>query len=212
MNTQEMSKAWREGLICLHPTDTLPGLSFHPSSSVAWQRFLRLKQRAPDKSPIALIADWAMTERVWKPLPSGWADCLQALWPASLSVIWEASSACPPHLLANDGTCSLRMPAWKADIAWMRDLLREIDEPFPSSSVNVSGQPAIADWAEAKAFLEPFVGAGEAFVPAEGVETQKSLSSSLVKISADGSWSLLRAGALTQEMIAREVKKYVRGL
>lgn len=208
----EMSKAWRAGLVCLHPTDTLPGLSFRPSSSLAWQRFLQMKRRPPEKSPIALIADWAMLERCWKPLPAGWGDCLRALWPASLSVVWDAQPSCPSHLLAADGTCSLRMPSWDADIAWMRDLLLELDEPFPSSSVNVSGQVAIVDWDAAKDFLDPYVQSGDAFIPDVAISSKSSLSSSLIKINADGSWNLLREGALTHETIAIEVKKHVRSL
>lgn len=204
-----MKQAWSSGLVCLHPTDTLPGLSFDPRSEEAWKRFLKIKERAPEKSPIALIADMKMADQVWEPLPKGWKKALQALWPASLSVVWKASGKCPSHLLATDGTCSLRMPAWSAESAWMQDFLRELDAPFPSSSVNRSGDPAIADWDEAKRFLAPFVADGLAFVAETKAAAMVGTSSTLIKILDDGKYAMIRAGAVSKEQIDREVRLHV---
>jgi L-threonylcarbamoyladenylate synthase len=212
MNHQPLQTAWKDGLVCLHPTDTLPGLSFDPRSDRAWQRFLAIKQRAPEKSPIALIADWAMAERCWMPLPPGWDACLQALWPASLSVVWKADGRCPKHLLAADATCSLRMPDWSADTEWMRDLLLEINTPFPSSSVNRSGDPAIADWDQAVGFLQPFVHNKSAFVPLVPRAPMVGSSSTLIRIEDNGDWTLLRPGTVSRDQIEREVKTYVQHL
>ncbi|MES2746306.1 MAG: Sua5/YciO/YrdC/YwlC family protein, partial [Bdellovibrionota bacterium] len=152
MNTEAFAKAWLGGKVCLHPTDTLPGLSFHPELKSAEEDFMAIKERPDDKRPISLIADRALTNRYWQTLPPLWDKALQKLWPSSLSVIWLASDACPKSLVAIDGTTAFRLPQWTQDKLWMRDLLLKVNLPFPSSSVNRSGETAEVSWAGAVAF------------------------------------------------------------
>lgn len=211
---EEYAAAWLSGKVCLHPTDTLPGLSFNPHSALGEQNFVALKSRPLDKSPISLISSWDVAARCWKPLPGSWEEVLRHLWPSSLSVIWEASDQCPKALVAKDGSCSLRMPEWSPENSWMRRLLLRLDAPFPSSSVNRSGQPAIEDWSSALAFLEDQ--GDKAYIPqltqrqTEWHSQRPPAPSTLIRIAADGGWTILREGALSRDSIQRKWEQHAK--
>jgi tRNA A37 threonylcarbamoyladenosine synthetase subunit TsaC/SUA5/YrdC len=209
---EEFIRAWTLGKVCLHPTDTLPGLSFNPRSAAAEANFIAVKERSPEKSPISLVASWDLVARSWQPLPGYWEEILKSLWPSSLTVIWKASKDCPTALLAGDGTSALRMPDWSEDKLWMRDLLLELDEAFPSSSVNRSGDPAISDWAEAATFLK--ASGQDIFVPSldrlkAGADI-KNKPSTLIRIEEDESWTLLREGAVSADTIHKTWELYAK--
>ena len=212
------AEAWVKGRVCLHPTDTLLGLSFNPHSLIGAQNFASIKSRAPDKSPISLIANWDLAVRTWKPLPGPWSQVLQDLWPASLSVIWEASDLCPKAIIGANGTCGLRLPNWSPDKQWMHELLTKLEAPFPSSSVNLSGQAAIGDWATAVQFLKaegkddmvfiPDLGENQIRVLGEGARLP--LPSTLIRIEAGGGWTMLREGALNRASIQSTWEDYAK--
>ncbi len=204
---KDMVEAWRQGQVCLHPTDTLPGLSFNPYHAEGERRFMAMKRRPPEKKPISLVGSWEALDRCWQPLPKGWRAVLQELWPASLSVIWVAGPDCPASLVSADGTLGLRMPQWKPEFAFMRLVLEELAMPFPSSSVNVSSEPAARDWDEALVFAA--AAGADLFVPALNreqrviLEKQRSEAqpSTLIRIDEDGSFSVIRAGAVPSSII-----------
>lgn len=207
---EEFISAWSAGKVCLHPTDTLPGLSFNPRSKAAEANFIAVKERSPEKSPISLVASWDLALRCWQPLPGRSAEILKNLWPSSLSVIWKASGDCPKPLLASDGSCGLRMPDWSADKIWMRDMLLQLDAAFPSSSVNRSGDPAIADWDLAAEFLQA---SGQSFYvpPIErSAGNVGKKPSTLIRIEDDGSWTLLREGAVSADTIHKTWDLYAK--
>ncbi len=213
---EDYAKAWAEGRVCLHPSDTLPGLSFNPQSQMAIRNFATIKLRAPDKSPISLIANWDLAVQTWKPLPEGWADLLQDLWPASLSVIWQASEHCPKAIIAKNGSCGLRLPAWTPETFWMQDLLMKIQAPFPSSSVNLSGKAPIADWATAVRFLKAENLADMVFIPEleegqiKALSLRSAKASTLICIEADGAFTMLREGALSRQTIQSKWDYYAK--
>ncbi len=202
MNIIALADAWRKGEVLLHPTDTLPGLSFRPSDKVAEAKFMQIKGRPEDKRPISLIADFHLAEKLFAPLPLHWNAVLSSLWPASLSVIWQASSACPRSLVAEDGTIALRMPAWSEDKVWMRELILELDEPFPSSSVNRSGEPHALTWQDALAFVAK-AGVALAIPPYQAPEESlaPSLPSTVIRLDSLGGFAMLREGALPRSLI-----------
>jgi tRNA A37 threonylcarbamoyladenosine synthetase subunit TsaC/SUA5/YrdC len=208
---EDFINAWLSGKVCLHPTDTLPGLSFNPRLEQAEANFIAVKDRSPEKSPISLVASWDLVARTWQPLPGRWPEMLKSLWPSSLSVIWKASADCPKPLLASDGSCGLRMPDWSEDKIWMQELLVKLDAAFPSSSVNRSGEPAISDWATAAKFLET---SGQSIYvpPLEPVAENilKNKPSTLIRIAEDGSWELLREGAVSADTIHKTWDLYAK--
>lgn len=212
MNVKSFAEAWRSGEVCLHPTDTLPGLSFRPQSKIGEENFVIVKERPEEKRPISLIADWSVADRLWRALPAAWDLTLHKLWPSSLSVIWYASEDCPKSLVAADGTVALRMPQWPADQLWMRELLLELQEPFPSSSVNISGEPATESWEGAVAFAAHAT--RKIIVPDWAPEKSskdlhlRRVPSSVIRLGSDGEFAMLREGAVSRVAIEVERQKH----
>lgn len=206
MDIKTFAAAWRSGSVCLHPTDTLPGLSFRPSLKEAEAKFMAVKGRPEDKRPISLIADMSLAKVLFQTLPGAWGQILNNLWPASLSVIWKASKDCPASLVAQDGTVALRMPAWTEDKRWMQELLKELNEPFPSSSVNRSGEAAADDWEKALSFCRE--SAHAITVPhwqgPQLAESHLKLPSTVIRLHDDGTFAMLREGAISSSRIEEE--------
>ncbi len=208
----EMEKAWRDGRVCLHPTDTLPGLSFDPHQSPAWDALRAVKQRPQEKSPIALVARLDQALKLWQALPGVWPQILGALWPGPLSVIWYASAECAPYLKSPDGTCALRSPLFSASCSWMQDLLERIEGGFPTTSVNRSGEAACGSWDEAVAWVQRYD--PNIYVPPGAPlasRTDKTIMpSTLLRIVDASSYEILREGAMARSSIEKMVETYVR--
>ena len=213
VSIEDYANAWLAGKVCLHPTDTVPGLSFNPHQTRAEESFIALKGRTPGKSPISLIASWEVASRCWRPLPGRWEEILRDLWPSPLSVVWQASAKCPTPLIAADGTACLRMPEWTQDSAWMHTLLVRLNSPFPSSSVNLSGNPGLNDWNAALAFLKD---KDNVYAPRltprqiESYAERPQKPSTVIRIEEDGSWDIVREGMLTRSAIHKKWEQHAK--
>ena len=159
---QAMIQHWREGYVCLHPTDTLPGLSFDPDREEAWRLLAGIKGRDERKTCICMLPSLEAAEEFWHDLPGDWHGVLTELWPQSLSVIWRANAKCPKNLVRDDGTVAFRVPLFSETNSWMSDVITAVGKPFPSTSVNQTGKPSATDWQDARLFLE---GREKTFIP-----------------------------------------------
>ncbi|MBC7661346.1 MAG: Sua5/YciO/YrdC/YwlC family protein [Chitinophagaceae bacterium] len=213
VSIEEYAQAWLSGKVCLHPTDTVPGLSFNPHLPLAEQNFIALKARSAGKSPISLISSYEVAARCWQTLPGAWEEILRSLWPSALSVVWKASTKCPKSLIAADGTCGLRMPEWTGDTVWMHQLLVRLNSPFPSSSVNVSGEPSANDWNSALAFLKDKPNVFLPKLTPRQVESQLEKTftpSTVIRLEEDGSWGMIREGVLSRSAIKKKWEQYAK--
>ena len=185
-------QAIRSGHICLHPTDTSPGLTFNPTSQKAHQALSHLKKRSPSKYYLGLVASIEEAKRYWQPLPAQWERILPKLWPNPLTLIWQASSTAPKTLLSPDACLALRYPKLPATSLWLFDVIQHLSCPLPSSSVNISQEQALSSWESAVTFCQQ----REIFVPSlESEPTFSSAPSTLIKIKKNGTYDILRQGA-----------------
>ncbi|MFW7379531.1 MAG: L-threonylcarbamoyladenylate synthase [Oligoflexus sp.] len=217
-NLNGLQQAWMEGLVCLHPTDTIPGLSFRPDSNLAWSRLRELKGRSAEQTCIALVPDLTVALRYWQELPAGWQEVLTKLWPAPLSVIWQSNELCPKFLQRDDGSLGLRVPRFHVDDCWMIELLKLIDQPFPTTSVNRKGEAAASHWGAAKAWLQS--NGSDVAIPSwvrekthhEPVEAKPS---TLLKILGDidepKPYQMIREGSLSLVEIESTMEKVRHG-
>ena len=192
--------------LCLHPTDSLPGIAFDPRRQEALARLISFKGRSPDKSFIGLVATCDKAFEFMAPLPGVWQKVLSRLWPAPLSVVFKASNYCPAALIATDGTVALRVPRLVSRDAWFKKVLETIDFPLPTTSVNTSGNPPLYHWDEAIALVRGHEGI---FVPS-CCETQTRATppsggdiqpSTLIRLREDGNFDLLRRGLVAEHLI-----------
>ena len=202
MTESEFTQKMKSGNLCLHPTDSLPGIGFHPLLPDARDRMEGVKGNRDAKGFLALAADLEMAKSFWSPLPVGWESRLERLWPGPLTVVWQAAETAPPALVRGDGTLALRVPKLTRN-DWLLQAIREFGLPLPSSSVNAPGMSPKPNLQEAEAHL---ASTGTSFFKMdrsveEWVDRPPSLPSTIIKIDSDGSFRLLRQGLVPAESI-----------
>ena len=101
-------------------------------------RLRRVKGRGEDKPFLQLIADVSWIGRISDlPMPPR----LTRFWPGPLTLVFPARSG---------GTAALRVP----DSPFLLDLLRSLDQPLYSTSVNRAGSPPLETVGEMRRELE----------------------------------------------------------
>lgn len=198
----DLELAWSSGHVCLHAADTLPGISCDPSNSEAWSQFLTLKSRDPEKTPISLVSDSATALRFWDGFPRSWANLLDSIWPGPVSIVWKASGSAPRALVSRQGTIALRCPNLICPGQdELKEFLKKLDRPFPSTSVNCAGEPAARSWLEAKAILKDLQAKKpktSLWIPAdpkhEGEQVKfSSEGSSIIEVTDEFCYKILRS-------------------
>lgn len=178
--------AFARGLLCLHPTDTLVGLT--GNSHVALSAY---KQRPQQNGFVHLAVDVESACRYWQPLPSGWQQRLRKIWPAPLTVVWHAADAAQQGTQA--GMLAIRVPCLLPQHNWFVACLREL-QLIPSTSVNQHGEPPLT----LAAAIARGQGDARVHVPEPLLHASTNTPntpSTLIKLHDDGSWELLRQGA-----------------
>jgi len=195
---QQMLDAISQGRLCLHPAGTLPGIGWDLERVELWEKLLAFKGRAESKPIIGLISSLDKARLFWEEISDRWIAALECAWPGPLTVINQASWDSPIN--GRDGTLGLRVPDFSLQDTWMRNVLEELRIPFPSTSVNKSGDPAAVTWEEAV----KFVGGDEIFVPKlKELPYLNGQASTVIRMIDDQVFQLLRAGAYDVGKLSR---------
>ncbi len=197
-----MIRALSDAKVCLHPTDTVPGLTFHPNLNAAYDRLIAIKGRPQDKPFIGLIGRIDLAMKLWKPLPDRWHKSLSRLWPASLSIVWHAEKRVPTSMVSDQGMLCLRYPDLP-DEHFLSKVMHDLDVPLPSTSVNRSGDPTMTEWEEVESFCHEH----EIYVPDISFKQVKpeSQPSTVILIHDEDGFDVLRQGPVTKEWIEERI-------
>ncbi len=190
-------EALQAGHLCLVPTDTLLGLSLHPLRPEAWQALEALKERESKKPCVHLVASLQQALAYWQPLPGPWAEWAISCWQAGATLIWKLQPHIEAPFRSPEGTLALRVPYGQPNLL---PLLRALQVPMPTTSLNQSGTPPITDWKAAMDFIQNT----SVFVPDAGLFAMPdpaAPASTLLQIHEDGTASLLREGKLTRAQL-----------
>lgn len=184
--SQSFIEAYRQQLLCVHPTDTLWGLTCDMERAKA--RLFEYKGLSKRKGFVHLVAKTDDALKLWQPLPGDWSSLLDCLWPAPLTVVWRGRS---PHT-ENDGTLALRVPALSPTHLWFRDCLDELG-PLISTSVNVSGQQPLS----CRAIQQSLANDRRFYLPPAIYKNSEhsGLASTVIAITDAGKFNILRSGA-----------------
>lgn len=189
--------AFARGLLCLHPTDTLVGLTSNSYASLC-----TYKQRPRQHAFVHLAADCVSAWRYWQPLPAGWQARLHQTWPAPLTVVWHAADPASPG--TQDGMLAIRVPRLLPQHRWFAACLREL-QLIPSTSVNYHREPPLtlaAAVARGRGDVRVHVPEPLLHVPPSRPDTP----STLIRLHDDGSWELLRQGGFVVSRTAFEAR------
>ena len=199
--TREFIKFLKEDLVLVHPTDTIPGVTYLPTSEKAFSSLCQVKNRNMSKTCIGLINSFEMAKRCFHELSDKDLALLKKYWPAPLSVVARASSDIPSSMLRDDATISLRFPVLEKEHQWLFDVIDEIAMPLPTTSINRSGESAAHTWLLADMFAESH---DSVINLVEPYQVKSSLPSTIVSLS-NGKFKILRQGILELDQADVEV-------
>jgi len=202
---RRVGMAVKRGAVIVYPTDTVYGIGGNPFDAGAVRRIMEIKRRGEKPMPVLVSSiDWALALID----AGGLAKALmQRLWPGALTIVAKRAPGAPQSPAFGRGTVGVRMPS--------HDLALKIIEAAGGAvigtSANVSGRRAARSIGE----LDGEIADAVDLVVDAGL-APGGLPSSVVEVGMEGgeeSWVLLRAGAISVEVIkAAAGKEMGRGL
>lgn len=174
----------------LLPTDTVYGVAALPARVGATDALFRLKDR-PDRQPLAvLVADIGQARSLAVPPDPQVIRWMDQLWPGALTLVLPRSRDARSLILGGDGTTvGVRCPA--------HDFIRALAAvvgPIATTSANRHGEPTPTTALESAASL---VGAVDLIVDGGPAGL---VASTVVDVTGPV-WTMLRAGAVTEEQL-----------
>lgn len=189
-------EALRSGKICVHPTDTIPGLTCDPQNKDLLAVINRLKQRPDSKNFVNLTSNLEKAQRFWQPLPPSWRTFLGLHWPSPLTIVWKASKIAPEGLVSSQRELALRIPDLPNAHSWFKKVLDLWEFPLPSTSINTSSNPPLTEEAAIKEFCQNQL---NIFLPdkVHDALSGRSLGSTIVRILNGDTFEVIREGAFS---------------
>ena len=180
------------GGVAVFPSDTVYGLACDPDDALAVERLYLLKRRQREKpSAVMFFAlDWAFESL--PELGDGTGAALARLLPGPVGVLVPNPAARFPVACGEDlATLGLRVPAVES--------LAEVRLPVLQSSANRTGGPDPRSLAEVPELLRAGV---DLVIDGGELPGTPSTLVDLRSYERDGSWSVIRAGAVSAGELA----------
>jgi L-threonylcarbamoyladenylate synthase len=178
------------------PTETVYGLAVLPQAE-SLAALVRAKRRPLDKG-IALLIDGLDQVADLVSIPDAGHRLAATFWPGPLTLVFalRPGVVLPDGVTGGRSTLGVRLP----DHSVPRVLARRLG-PLAVSSANVSGEP------DARTVGELLATVGDALaVVIDDGPVRGGLPSTVVAVSADGSLTILRAGALDAATLERAIR------
>ncbi len=182
----------RAGQVLGMPTDTFYGLAADPFNLRAVERIYHVKSRSRHKPLSLLIESIDQAEELARPLPEWFYVLARKFWPGPLTIIVQAASRLPLKVTANTGNVALRIPAASIPVA----VMRAAGVPITATSANLSGE---AECTTAQGVQEQ-LGARIPLI-VDGGPSPRSVPSTIVDLSHEEEWRVLREGAISSQEI-----------
>lgn len=183
----------RSGVVVGMPTDTFYGLAADPFNLHAVDRIYEIKTRSRHK-PLSLLIESVdqASELAW-PVPEIFFLLARRFWPGPLTIIVKADPKLPLKVTANTGNVALRVPSAEVPLA----IVRAFGQPITATSANLHGASECTNAQEVRDQLGnclPLI--------VDGGQSPRDMPSTIVDLTSDdGSWRLLRRGAIPTEQI-----------
>jgi len=201
---RRVGMAVKSGAVVVYPTDTVYGIGGNPFDAAAVRRIMRIKRR--DEKPMPVLVSGidgalALIEA------GGLAQSrMQHLWPGARTIVAKRAAGAPRSPAFGRGTVGVRMPNHGLALK----IIEAAGGAIIGTSANISGRRAARSIDE----LDREIADAVDLVVDAGM-APGGLPSSVVEVSMEGgkeSWVLLRAGAISVEVIkAAAGKKMGRG-
>jgi L-threonylcarbamoyladenylate synthase len=123
--------------VVVFPTQCLYGLAANAMDTGAIKKIFHIKQRPETKPILVLIHSINDMERLVANIPNPAIILMQAFWPGSLTLLFDAAPGVSDLLTAGTGKIGVRIPSHPV----ARALVRAAGKPITGTSANVSGAP-----------------------------------------------------------------------
>jgi len=177
----------RAGHVLGMPTDTFYGLAADPFNLRAVERVYEIKSRSRHKPLSLLIEDVDQAEEFARPLPEDFHILARRFWPGPLTMIVPAAANLPLKVTANTGNVALRVPAAEIPLA----VVKAAGIPITATSANLSGAVECTTAEQVRDQLQDRIS-----IIVDGGTSPRSAPSTIVHFEEDGSWRILREGAI----------------
>ena len=140
---KKITGSLKNGAVVVLPTDTVYGLSCLADDIKAIKRIYKMKRRDPKKPLITLIASLTMAKKQAL-ISRRQANFLRKIWLSGTrptTVILKSRGRLPKESAGITKSLALRLPKDK----FLIKILKTVDRPIISTSLNLSGQPNITD-------------------------------------------------------------------
>ena len=181
----------RAGEVLGMPTDTFYGLAADPFNLRAVDRVYEIKTRSRHK-PLSLLIESVdqASDLAW-PVPETFYLLARRFWPGPLTIIVKADPKLPLKVTANTGNVALRVPAAEIPLA----IIRAAGLPITATSANLSGASECTTALQVRDQLGDVLN-----VIVDGGHSPRDVASTIVDLTSDdGTWRLLRQGAIPYE-------------
>ena len=182
----------RAGEVLGMPTDTFYGLAVDPFNLHAVDRVYEIKTRSRHKPLSLLIESVDQAADVAWPVPEIFYLLARRFWPGPLTIIVKADPKLPLKVTANTGNVALRVPAADVPLA----IIHSAGLPITATSANLHGERECSTAMEVRDQLGDCLSIIVDGGPSPGV-----MPSTIVDLTTEGSWRLLRHGAIPEEQI-----------
>lgn len=184
---EDIKKACRvmsEGGVILYPTDTVWGIGCDATNEEAVRRVYEIKQRSDSKAMLVLVDTSVKVDFYVQDVPEVAWDLID-LADKPLTIIYSGARNLAPNLLAEDGSVGIRV----TNEEFSRRLCQQFRKAIVSTSANISGQPAPANFSE---ISEEIKSAVDYVVGCRQEETARPKPSSIIKLGKGGVIKIIR--------------------
>lgn len=193
ISLDEAAARLKSGEVVAMPTETVYGLAADATNDAALQQIFTIKQRPADHPLIVHIGDMRQVDDWAAVFPDVAVKLAQTFWPGALTLVLPARNHVSQVVRGNEPTIALRVPNHPVALALLK--LSGLSVAAPSANLFTQLSPTTAEHVEA--------GLGAAMPVLDGGACQVGIESTIVSVSADGQWQLLRPGMISEADIAR---------
>ena len=173
-----------EGGIILYPTDTIWGIGCDATNEDAVRRVYEIKQRADSKAMLALVDSPVKVDFYVNEVPPIAWDLIE-LTDKPLTIIYSGARNLAPNLVAEDGSIGIRVTRE----VFSQQLCRQFRKAIVSTSANISGQPAPANFSEISDEIKKAV---DYIVSFRQEDTSRPKASGIIKLEKNGVIKIIR--------------------
>jgi L-threonylcarbamoyladenylate synthase len=177
-------KVLRAGGVILYPTDTVWGLGCDAVNPEAVQKIYRIKERAESKSMIILLDNINLLYSYVREVPEMALQIVE-IADTPTTVIYPEAKNIAENLVNEDKSIAIRITA----DAFCAELLRRFRKPIVSTSANISGEPAPANFSQISESIKSKV---DYIVKHRQGDMRKNKPSSIIKVGLKNEIKVIR--------------------